>query len=207
MNDQPLYELQIAAKLEQLPLPDMADAIWLRIKNQLDADMPDNGGHTPPPPPPVTPVRARRGGRAGLVFIVLVAVVTVIWLLPKQQKKQLPAAPPLTDSVVADTGRAPASLPQTTTKPPAGNSPLPVTPAPQQQNNILPLTMPDSKPSVAGPVPDSTSVLPPLPLLLPPPAMNKAPQKQKDSIPPKKLSRGMPGITDSDYKIVPKPRE
>ena len=40
MNHLTTYEQLIADKLQQLPVPDMADAIWARIEQQLDVEMP-----------------------------------------------------------------------------------------------------------------------------------------------------------------------
>ena len=53
MNQKKAYEQTIAVKLEAIPLPDMADAIWARIENQLDIDMPtdDGGGNSTPDAP------------------------------------------------------------------------------------------------------------------------------------------------------------
>ncbi|MBW0177796.1 hypothetical protein [Sediminibacterium sp.] len=47
MNHLTTYEQLVAEKLQQLPVPDMADAIWARIEEQLDVDMPeDKPGNT-----------------------------------------------------------------------------------------------------------------------------------------------------------------
>ncbi len=40
MNHLTTYEQLVANKLQQLPVPDMADAIWVRIEQQLDVEMP-----------------------------------------------------------------------------------------------------------------------------------------------------------------------
>lgn len=46
MNQLTTYELHIADQLQQLPVPDMADAIWSRIEQGLDVEMPVNeSGH------------------------------------------------------------------------------------------------------------------------------------------------------------------
>lgn len=47
MNQRTTYEEWIAGSLEQIPVPDMADAIWARIEQQLNLDMPqqDAGGN------------------------------------------------------------------------------------------------------------------------------------------------------------------
>ena len=44
MNQKKAYEQIITGKLEALPLPDLADAIWARIETQLDIDMPEGDG-------------------------------------------------------------------------------------------------------------------------------------------------------------------
>ena len=41
MDQRLQYEELIAGKLQQLPVPDMQDQIWERIKFQLDLDMPE----------------------------------------------------------------------------------------------------------------------------------------------------------------------
>lgn len=196
MNEQPLYESQIAAKLEQLPLPDMADAIWLRIKDQLDTDMPD-GGHTPPPPPPPRPVNSRRTRLGRLGLIVIVAVALLIWLLPEKQQ-HLPVLSTIADSSVTDTGQlVPGPLP----------AKLPALKRPGV-----------SLPAVSGTVADTTGVIVPAPAIVLPSEPDTAvipapvqpvitpgtlPPQRKDTVTVKKKPRGVPGISDSDYKIVP----
>jgi hypothetical protein len=52
MDQRLRYEQLISEKLESLPIPDMADAIWARIEAQLDIDLPtDEGGGTTPDAP------------------------------------------------------------------------------------------------------------------------------------------------------------
>lgn len=44
MDERLRYEQLIGEKLQSLPAPDMRDAIWARIKTQLDLDMPTDDG-------------------------------------------------------------------------------------------------------------------------------------------------------------------
>ncbi|HEX2606857.1 MAG TPA: hypothetical protein VHK91_05735, partial [Flavisolibacter sp.] len=75
MHPKQAYEQTITSKLEALPVPDMADAIWARIEAQLDLDMPtDDGGGNPSSP--------SGGGWAGKasLFAVIAAIVIVYFL-------------------------------------------------------------------------------------------------------------------------------
>jgi hypothetical protein len=196
MNEQPLYETMIAAKLEQLPVPDMADAIWNRIREQLDTDMP-SGDHNPPPPAPPRPTRPGRG-RWGL--LAAVAVLFLIYTINKQHQNT--STPPQIPAPARSDSLSPAPEPGIQASP--GKKPGTV-----RQQMITPL---DSLPgNTPAPMPDNAPpVLPPLDsIALPPPAPvinNAAPPKAKDSLPVRK-PKGVRGITDSDYKIVPKPNQ
>lgn len=191
MNEQPLYEQQIASKLEQLPVPDMADAIWLRIKDQLDADMP-TGGHTPPTPP--SP-RSTGRGKLGLLSVIIVSLVLIYLITPKKQKHS-----PARHRTPADT----SSLFIAPTVPPPGQQlpekrKEPVRSLPAQRHDTAASVLP----TITTPLQqDSIVITPPVipPVVIPPAA---APVK-KDSLPPKKKPRGVQGISDSSYKIVPK---
>jgi hypothetical protein len=193
MNEQPLYDTLIAAKLEQLPVPDMADAIWLRIKDQLDTDMP-SGDHNPPPPAPP------RGGRTGWrrwSLLAAVAVLFLIYTLNKQQHHQSPQQQ-IPGAVMRDTT---SIAPRSVIKQPPGEKPKTGSSSTPVQQDSLPGNVP-------APMQDNT--VPVLPaadsITLPPPApvINQAPpSKPKDSLPARK-PRGVQGIKESDYKIIPK---
>jgi hypothetical protein len=191
MNEQPLYDTLIAAKLEQLPVPDMADAIWLRIKDQLDTDMP-SGDHNPPPP---APPRGSRTGWRRWSLLAAVAVLFIVYTLSKQQQHS-----------------PQQQIPSVSTRDSISPSPLPGKQAPPGKKpsiNIQP-TPPDSLPGhTPAPVPDNTlPVLPPADsiVVLPPPTPvqnSTAAPLTKDSIPVRKR-KGVQGIKDSDYRIIPK---
>jgi hypothetical protein len=69
------YEIVIAEKLAQLPVPDMADSIWADIAAQLDAPLPGEDGHEPPQPKP------GRGlpGKGFFFAAVTAVVITAVW--------------------------------------------------------------------------------------------------------------------------------
>jgi len=189
MNEQPLYEQQIASKLEQLPVPDMADAIWMRIKDQLDADMP-TGGHTPPPPP-----RPRSAGRGKGIFGIIVASIVLIYLITPKKQSHIPAP----DRVPADSTSffTPSTIQQPGSQP-AVKRKESIRSTPEQQHDTVSPVQPPMLPPVQQ---DSILLTPPV---LSPPVIPPMVPVKTDTVPAKKKPRGVKGISDSDYKIVPK---
>jgi hypothetical protein len=189
MDHKKAYEQTIAAKLETLPLPDMADAIWSRIETRLDADMPadDGGGNESGSP--------SGGGWLGSIgLFVFIAAFVPIFLRYKNNKK-----PEL------------LFQPQQTTRP------VQAPPLPANTNSIkreertkteTPLSQTHSINDVNIKSADSISniAMPPILLsdsvqqttIIPPPTLPTA-----DTIQPPKKRRGVTGITDNDYRIVP----
>lgn len=104
------YEQLIAAKLDQVPVPDMADSIWAGIEMQLgvpggepdgaddgqDASSDTSDAPTDAPDAPTNKLapKSRGAGWYGLGLVAVVAI-TLWWYfsLPKKQEP-LPAAPP-----------------------------------------------------------------------------------------------------------------
>lgn len=86
MNNRTTYEQLIADKLQQLPIPDMADAIWARIEQQLNVEMPvDDQG------PNNTPGSSSPGFRFPgntMLYIFIVALTTIYFLSKSFAKKQ-----------------------------------------------------------------------------------------------------------------------
>src|SRR5215213_10042078 len=83
MNQKTTYEVTITSKLDQLPIPDLREAIWARIEGELDTDMPDDdGGDTPPSSP--------RGGKAWQYALpsLVVIIVTLFLIRPNQQNSK-----------------------------------------------------------------------------------------------------------------------
>ncbi|HET7896771.1 MAG TPA: hypothetical protein VFL47_03860 [Flavisolibacter sp.] len=197
MNEKTTSDIIITSKLQHLPLPDLEDAIWARVKAQLDSELPsdDDGGRDPGSPP--------GGGWTWTLgtFVFLAAFVAVFLYFKKpNQQPVLPTANPtqtLTESIS--------------------------TPIPQQstdsgqnfQNKVpvaLPPRLPDAVTVLPVPAPaDSASGMPDVRL----PAADTlqrttvvlTPPVQVDTTKPTKKIRGVPGITDNDYRIVPAKRD
>lgn len=195
MNLKTAYEEIITGKLDALPVPDMADAIWKRIEAQLDLDMPtDEGPGTPPAPKP-------RGWVPGKGFIVFVAAVITSFLIYFNQQKSKKNPLPVS---IQDSGNI---------------RPLPASPVIQEpdrstevKNNSSPIRSSDNTTKEAGPIPaplpaaiDSSRIIDSAGSVQLPKLNNSVipTQVQKDSIPVKK-GRGVQGISEGDYRIVPK---
>lgn len=194
MDQRTAYELTITEKLHQLPVPDMQDAIWSRIEAQLDIDMPtdDGGGSAGPQSPDWKNLLGRIGP-----FAVVVAVVT-IFLVNRSSRKNKPA-------------QHRNQFPTTQTATPSNN---PST-APPGRNSSTPVTYPATTNSNPGPVvqsPGDSVSAPPVTISLPPagdsvlqsPVLVQAPPPVKIDSATKKKPKGVTGITDGDYRIVPK---
>lgn len=189
MNQKTTYEVTITNKLQQLPLPDMADAIWQRIESQLDMDMPSDDpakGGTP-----------KGGGSFPIgtgVLIFVVALVTYFLINKNNQKDQtlapLPPVPRI--ETPTETSQPPPAQPdnrsQTITAP-QGNSFTPAIPL------VFDSVGNRTEPIVNVPLQqDSAAISPPL----------LQPEQNRTGDQTTKKPKGVPGISDSDYKVVPK---
>lgn len=178
----------MAAKLEQIPVPDMSDSIWAGIEMQLDAG---SGA-------PAKKSRRKFRGRGGIGFMgVVVVVVLVLWYIhkikeaipksPQQERRPaVEAVPPVADSVI----RKDTPVKHNLVMPAAG-------PADSLLKNKIPVPVPgpDSASGKGLPILGADSVL--LQEL-------KEPARQPDSVrvpPVIRKPRGVKGITPDDYKI------
>jgi len=200
MNQKNKYEIIITEKLQQLAVPDMEDAIWARIEARLDIELPPDDGPSSGPNSSV-PVTGPLIG-AGLLILLTALIYT---LFPAKENagdqeiipgktNTLPAGAPVTNQGRNDSL---LGLPE-------------IIPAPLQgtgQNGINDLTAIDTLTSSPGP--DSLNLFSAVDSTaanrtsqdntvtgIPPPAKNA-----KDST--SKKSRGVTGINDADYRIVP----
>lgn len=185
------YELIIAQKLQELPVPDMADAIWARIEQQLDLDLPtDDGGS----PAPSSPINGWIGG--SILGLFLLALILVLY--PKKQESPTPSenntfptnrieprsADPNKVVMGKPTGKQ-TNIGQSGTTPPV-DQPVGNTLSPDSNLLVNPMPAPD--------IPQVSTVNI---------AKTSPPQ---DSVTPKR-TRGVTGISDSDYRVVPKGRD
>lgn len=185
MNQKKAYEQTIAVKLEAIPLPDMADAIWARIENQLDIDMPtdEGGGNSTPDAPSGF---GWIGGSALFVF----TVALVSFFIFNNNKQSIS---PVTNSnsTQNDSAFNKPSVPDPVTV----QTPAAATSIHKTVNNPA-LSGADSlyQQQVVQPTADSMQQLSKTPALNLP---------SQDTTPPKKRTRGVSGITDQDYRIEP----
>jgi hypothetical protein len=199
MNQKATYELTITEKLEQLTAPDMVDAIWARIELQLDIDLPTDDGPTNPPAAPTS--GPRKWINRGFI-IAAVAIVLIYFFNNRKQAITSNDQPTIT---------APVTTPNNNESPVRNNSPGTNNANTPQNNSSAPTTS-----STGLPVDSSATVPVTFPVQLPPDSntvQTNAPQvvnpplviPQKNTPPDStKKGRGVKGITDSDYRIVPK---
>lgn len=205
MNQKTTYEQLITEKLEGMPVPDMADAIWARIENQLDIDMPTDDGGTDPEPR--NPSGGGWVGGTGL-FVFVVALVT-IFFINKNQRKRAQTKPPVqieqkaNNVQLGDTlQKAPdRSMPFESSRPQAAAPGIPVGITPTASDNAVnkdtTALYPPMVTTVDQKTPDTVRNV----VTVTPPPVSK-----QDSVKPKR-TRGVPGITNDDYRIVPVDRD
>lgn len=200
MKQQLPYEEIIAAKLQQVSLPDMADSIWASIEMKLDNGLPDMEITKPSSPGGGAPAAP------GMFFYVLIGaflISALVWVFNKKDYSKIEKpGPSIADSVVnrqeADTGSMHnkkylrGTDDRMETKPERKrldqDSPtfqdLPSIPKLNMDSTHLPslLSIRDSAGNHSGP-----------------------PVRMVDSLPVKKTQlptqKGVPGISEDDYKI------
>jgi hypothetical protein len=198
MDQRLQYEQLIGTKLEGgLSIPNMEDMIWARVKAQLDIDLPtdEDGGGDDGPQSPIG-----RGPLRWAIPAVVIALISIFFLF-----KNKPATTENTSSpIITQPVNEPPS--QATGPPPAINEII--TPAPRSpQVTTTPGASPvDSSsgqqvltPPITGGILDSIKTGKPDSLFTftPPPV-------KTDTIPAKKKGKGVSGLKDDDYRIVPK---
>ncbi|RYY50204.1 MAG: hypothetical protein EOO06_04765 [Chitinophagaceae bacterium] len=196
MNNKTTYESIIAEKVAQLPVPDMADAIWANISLGLDAaadmDAPDQ-------PLPANTMTLTAKIWMGIIAAVAVAVLLLLYVKNRKQKtapaKNIPSA-------IQQQAKNPRDSTVTYQPPPTGRETMNATANPGASQAILPVNT----------TPDSLSIVPlnnsPLSTIrqdsnqatIPPSLIDKR-ENQATIPPPIKKPRGVGGITDNDYKI------
>jgi hypothetical protein len=190
------YETIIAQKLEQLPVPDMADSIWASIQLQLDADLPGEDGDSSPSN---NPTKGLPGMGKAIYFSIFTVIIIAIILIYKpnknnaNKKNNLPV-PAKTEIIVPIADSSPViNIPaekNIITAPKVTNKKDSTTVAFNPGNRISF----DSLSQQVAPLNkvDSGTVLKNKPLL---PSFDSIP------LPPIVKPKGVKGITNDDYKI------
>ena len=201
MHEKKAYEETISIKLEALPVPDMADAIWNRIADQLDLDMPENDGGGNSNGPSSNPFTGWMG-KAG-TFIFVTDLVLSFFLMNKKEKKAAPQTVITNSQSAKDTGSFIDSRLHSTELVP--NTGLP------KNNNGLPHVINEVTGNAIDPPADSIVNTVVSPSLYPGDTIQNVaavpPPQRKNNIDTtvlKPKGRGVQGITDDSYKIVPK---
>ena len=191
MNEHPGNEGIFAAKLDHLQVPDLQDAIWDRITGMLDA-IPANAGSRP-----------KQGGKGNAGFNriwgiagISIAVVSIILIERNARKvEEQPQIPPTHQEVPVDSNRAiPSSEPDSNSIKSINFNNRKVDADVKDSVNDLPLQprvptardiQSDRTFRTGTQLVDSISILP------------------KDTISTFNNPRGVKGISDSSYRIVP----
>ncbi|TWW01610.1 hypothetical protein [Chitinophaga pinensis] len=186
MNQKETYEIIIAQKLEQLPVPAMEDAIWNRISAQLDIEMPETT------PPDNTPPDNSALLNIATLFVLLTALSCYLFIEFFHQTPKAVTPPAIPATIIKDSiwhELPPALLP------PPDKQPV------EKKKTIEPDTVNAVHPVIATPIPDSIATDPPEQIITPPVI---APSPPVVDTTPKKKPRGVKGLTDDDYRIAPK---
>ena len=188
MDQRLRYEQLIAGKLESLPLPDMQDAIWARVKAQLDLDLPEDDGGGDAPQSPSGPGIIGWG-----LSVVLVALITVFFISKNKTAGKEDSSP--TTIVQPANTTLPAESPPGVTDPARGNN--------SPKNNAVPQTAAGTTDSaqqdlvdISATPQDSVFTKTDVPLIT-------AVQPRQDTSAPVKKGKGMK-LNEEDYRIVPK---
>ncbi|HVW58984.1 MAG TPA: hypothetical protein VHC48_03080 [Puia sp.] len=214
MNATTPYEQLIAAKLDQVPVPDMADSIWASIGMQLDAPGGDSGGAADVPDETTSKAapKFRGAGWYGLGLIAVVAITLWWYFSLPQRHEPLPVAPP----AVAPPAVVPSNAPRPVAPPPAGSKPVGSEPAAPRPAVLPPvikkgdsLRFDTAAKMILPPLKVDSSFLeknkPELPdvdLYGPPPPSPGVQSPTRVQPPPGgKKHKGVKGITEDDYKI------
>lgn len=201
VNSKTSYEILITEKAAQLPIPDMADAIWTRIEAGLEAAAAQENIDTAPKQKVRSKSAPRNAIRNGII-ITAAAVITVIavWLIKKRKKntennKAIPAInEPEKEKVTTDSN--------TIVLPPLKNSALPV------KNDTKIIDGPGIKKIDSLNLVNSTpfqlqpAVIRNDSLIIPSSRSGLLIDASKTALPQSASPKGVKGISDSNYKII-----
>jgi hypothetical protein len=200
VNNKTPYEAVIAEKVNQLPVPDMADAIWATIELELDAAAGTEGDQQIPS----ESLSANTMTTAAKLWLIIIAVAVIALLIILFTKNK--------NNSPADTINIPATIQEKRKKPEPDSvahtinnipgSGADVTFQPQQRTGdpLAPVISPVFNDSIFNEPLKNTRNDSPV-LINNPPVIIK-PDSSATILPPDKKPRGVKGIEDSDYKII-----
>lgn len=192
MNQKETYEIIIAQKLEQLPVPAMEDAIWDRISAQLDIEMPQTT------PPDNTPPDNSAFLNTATLFVLLTALSCYLLIEFFHQTHKLATPPPVSTpaTIIKDTVWHELPPPTLVQPPPEEKKAI------DKNAQLQPDTAQSlQSPALTQPEQDSVAAEPQL-LINTPPVIVPTPPPVDTAKKPK--PKGVRGLTDDDYKIAPK---
>jgi hypothetical protein len=200
------YEQLLAEKIQQSPVPDMADAIWANIELELDKDLPDDPGNEPPSSSP------GGGGAPGTSFyfyivtsvVITALVLTFVWMQGNNKPAQPSVVPPARET---PTNRTPVI--DSSSAPVVGNK-RPIVPVispridsgnTSTRGTIINSAFTDSllNQPIGRIETDSVTIKDNAGLGAPVTLAIDSAMKQKETL--LKKPKGVRGITDDDYKI------
>ncbi|HEY1200264.1 MAG TPA: hypothetical protein VGE79_04745 [Niastella sp.] len=185
MNKTTPYEQLITAKLDEIPVPDMADSIWASIEMQLDA-VPSSPDNTPQPKKTI-----KFNGKGWYGIAGVAALSATLWWYASHREKATEKTTPL----ITVPAPQPPLVDSSTSVPPVEKQPLP-TVRPKKDTLQFMEVAPkiDSATHEIVPPPKADSQLLKYQSIFIPP-------RDSVSMPPPKKSRGVKGISEDDYKI------
>lgn len=182
---QPLtYEQLIAQKLQELEVPDQANSIWATIEHHLNIEMPVQG-----------PGSGGGSGNSGWWFgsgggsLLTLFVATVTYIIVSKQKLERDRH--LNDAPATIQYKQPKAKPDTAKRAvPLGEILKSKPEVSQAEEKPEEMTAPTADSISAAPVPKDVVEAP----------VQSLP---KDTVPAAKKPRGVRGLSDADYRIVP----
>jgi hypothetical protein len=191
MDQRLQYEELIAGKLQQLPVPDMQDQIWERIRFQLDLDMPEDDGPGSTPPAPSGP--GLMGWGLAVILIAFISIFIISKNKPADTQIQNITSPSEQIlSPVEPSGSPPGTVNTTSDLPVQTNTPGLVL-----QNDSKDSFVQVNVTVFAPGAIDSNNTATTQDVV-------KVIQPADTTAVPAKRPRGVQGISANDYRIVPK---
>ena len=184
MSQPTTYEQLIAQKLQELAVPDQADAIWATIEHQLNIEMPANG---PGSGGAGNPGWWIGGGSLFTLFIATVTYIITSRQHPETERHVIdkPAVIQHEQPVIKEDTSRNVILPMEPRKNKPADVPVPAEPKKEEAEQAV-----VEEKLQSPPVQKLTEDVP-------------APLPPADTLVTKKKSRGLKGISDADYRIVP----